>query len=286
MTGSEERSTHGSLFAGIGGFDLGFERAGWRTVWQVEANPIKRACLADRFPTADRFGDVQACGRENLSRVHCITAGFPCTDISIMRGNCRGGRQGLAGSRSGLFSEVVRILREIRPQWVVLENVPSLLSINDCRDMETVIRTLADCGYVGFFRVLDAQGFGVPQKRRRLFVVAGLGRQPPLEFLADAAPVEALPCASFSERIARAEDRWAGNTLTAGQSPSIIGLGCEVLVAEADGWNPMVERSRSAALHGVPTGLDARNWVQRNAAGDAVVPAIAQWIAELLGGAG
>ncbi|HEY0288800.1 MAG TPA: DNA cytosine methyltransferase [Pseudomonas sp.] len=90
-------------------------------------------------------------------------------------------KRGLRGERSGLFWEVIRILKEVQPRWVVLENVVNLLAVNDCEDFETVIRALADGGYVGCWRVLNAQYFGVPQQRRRVFLVAGLGRMPPSE---------------------------------------------------------------------------------------------------------
>jgi hypothetical protein len=159
----------------IGGFDVGFENAGYRTAWQVELNPVNRAVLADRFPHAQQFEDVRQCGVHNLSPVDVITGGFPCQDISLA------GRKptGLRGERSGLFWEVIRILKETQPRWVVLENVVNLLAVNDSQDFETVIRALADCGYVGFWRVLNAQYFGVPQQRRRIFLVAGHRRMPP-----------------------------------------------------------------------------------------------------------
>lgn len=170
----------GSLFAGIGGFDVGFENAGYRTAWQVELNPTNRAVLADRFPHATQFEDVRHCGAHNLIPVNVLTAGFPCQDISIAgsRPNNKDTR-GLRGQRSGLFWEVIRILKETQPRWVVLENVVNLLAINDSQDFETVIGALAQCGYVGCWRVLNAQYFGVPQQRRRIFLVAGHRRMPP-----------------------------------------------------------------------------------------------------------
>ena len=90
--------TIGSLFAGIGGFDIGFENAGFTTAWQVEINPVCRAVLADRFPHARQFDDVRTVGTHNLSPVDVLVGGFPCQDLSTM-----GARQGLAGQRSGLF---------------------------------------------------------------------------------------------------------------------------------------------------------------------------------------
>lgn len=171
--------THGSLFAGIGGFDLGFERAGFRTVWQVEVEPFCRAVLKSRFPKVERYGDVRKVGKRNLSRVDVITAGVPCQDVSVA-----GKRAGLQGERTGLFYEFARILQELRPTWFVFENVPGLLSSNKGRDFAEVLRVLmVECGYGVCWRVLDSQFFGVAQRRRRLFVVGCFGKPCPPEVL-------------------------------------------------------------------------------------------------------
>lgn len=274
--------TLGSLFAGIGGFDLGFERAGWRTEWQVEINDTARAVLADNFPLARRYQDVKAVTGEVLGYVDCITAGFPCQDISQMGARRKGGKLGLRGERSGLFFEVIRLLREIRPKWVVLENVHGLLFSNDCEDIQVVIQSLAECGYVGCFRVLDSRYFGVPQARRRVFLVAGLGQYPPLEFLADAASVEGLPISLGPLEESRHEMAWAGNTITASNAASRISLGAEVLVCERGRRNKMAERQRISARDGIPFGMDVANLIMRHAAGNAVVPQLAEWIARIL----
>lgn len=164
------------LFAGIGGFSCGFDRAGVRTVAAVEIDPAARSVFSAHFPGAVLFDDVREVGGDDLRATGfvpergVITAGWPCQDIS------RAGREsGLAGERSGLFYEVVRLLEELSPRWFVLENVPRLLSINGGRDMGAVVGALADCGYGFAYRVLDASGFGVPQKRRRVFFVGLLG---------------------------------------------------------------------------------------------------------------
>ena len=171
--------THGSLFAGIGGFDLGFERAGWRTVWQVEQEPFCRKVLASRFPGTERMEDVRHVGADNLSPVDCITAGVPCQDVSVA-----GKRAGLAGERTGLFYEFARILRELRPAWFVFENVPGLLSSNRGRDFAEVLRVLmVECGYGVAWRVLNSQFFGVAQRRRRVFIVGRFGEPCPAEVL-------------------------------------------------------------------------------------------------------
>lgn len=277
--GMNDRPTIGSLFAGIGGFDVGFERAGWETKWQVEINPINRAVLADRFPHARQFEDVRRVRGEELGYVDCITAGFPCQDISNS-GSVAGKRPGLSGERSGLFSEVLRLLDEIQPAWVVLENVPALLHSNDCRDLETVVRSLAERDYVGSGRVLDSQYFGVPQKRRRLFLVAGLGRAPTTEFLADAGLVESLPCTVGPFAEPRIADAWAANTMQAENAPGRFSLGSAVFVAHEDGWHKNLERERAARAPGFRKGLDDPNFAQAFAAGNAVCTECAKWVAE------
>lgn len=279
---TENKPTVGSLFAGIGGFDLGFERAGWKTKWQVEIDPMARAVLAEHFPSARRHEDVRSVTGEVLGYVDCITAGFPCQDISQMGARRRGGSLGLRGERSGLFYQVIRLLQEIRPPWVVLENVHGLLHSNDCEDIQEVVRSLADCGYVGLFRVLDSRYFGVPQARRRVFVVAGLGQHPPLELMADAAPVDGLPITLGPLEESRNQMAWAGNTVTALNAASRISLGSEILICERGRRDKMAEREGVSARHGIPLGLDAQNLVMRHAAGNAVVPQVAEWIAREL----
>lgn len=167
-----QQPTIGSLFAGIGGFDLGFEQAGFTTKWQVEINDTCRAVLADRFPHAQQFTDVRTC-LPDLSPVDVIVGGFPCQDVSIA-----GKRRGLAGKRTGLFFDALHIVDSLKPRWVVLENVTGLLNSNAGQDFQTVIQSLAECGYLGAWRVLNAAYFGVPTKRRRVFMVIGLGELP------------------------------------------------------------------------------------------------------------
>lgn len=168
-------STFGSLFAGVGGFDLGFEVAGWECRWQVEWDARCRSVLARRWPEVERFGDVRDVDAGVLRPVDCITYGFPCQDLSVA-----GQQAGLDGKRSGLFFEATRIIREMReatdgtyPRVAVAENVPGLLSADGGAAMGRCLDEVADCGAVGIeWAVLDAQHFGVPQRRRRVFIVA------------------------------------------------------------------------------------------------------------------
>ena len=264
------KPTVGSLFAGIGGFDLGFEQAGFATAWQVEIDDTNRAVLADRFPHAKQLRDVRTC-LPDLWRTDVIVGGFPCQDVSIARK-----RRGLAGARTGLFFDALAIVSSLRPRWLVLENVTGLLNSNDGKDFQTVVRSLAECGYVGYWRVLDASYFGVPTARRRVFMVAGLGEQPPFGFMADAGAMGHLP------RAAGAVKEKPHHTLLAGISVSGIDRGGSDIVAVADCRHQMVERQRAATDHGLLLGLDEADAAEARAAGNAVCPQVARWIAEKL----
>ena len=167
-----------SLFAGIGGFDLALENNGVKVVAQVEIDKWAQKVLQKRFPHSKLFSDVtQVTGKELIDagfnpKRGIITGGFPCQDLSIA-----GRRAGLAGERSGLFWEIARILEETKSQYFIIENVPGLLSSQQGRDMGIVITTLAELGYSVGWRVLDAQHFGIPQRRKRVFIVGSLGNK-------------------------------------------------------------------------------------------------------------
>jgi DNA-cytosine methyltransferase len=160
------RPTVGSLFSGIGGLDLGLERAGWEVRWQVEIDPFCRKVLGRHWPDIKKYGDIREVNPDELEPVDLVCGGFPCQDLSVA-----GKRAGVAGERSGLFWEVVRIADEVRPSWLVLENVPGLLSSNEGRDMETVLNAIEELGYIVDCDIMDAQYFGVAQRRRRVFIV-------------------------------------------------------------------------------------------------------------------
>ena len=165
-----------SLFAGVGGFDLAMQRNGIKTVATVEIDKNARGVLERRFPDATHFTDVTKVTGDELRAAGfipnrgIITGGFPCQDLSVA-----GKRAGLAGKRSGLYWEIIRLVDELSPAYLVLENVPGLLSSNGGRDMGTVIGALSTRGYGVSWRVLDAQYFGVAQRRRRVFIVGCLG---------------------------------------------------------------------------------------------------------------
>jgi DNA (cytosine-5)-methyltransferase 1 len=165
----------GSLFAGVGGFDLGFEAAGIECCFQVEWDKYCQQVLAYHWPDVPRWSDVSDVKGADLPPVDIITFGSPCQDLSIA-----GKRAGLDGGRSNLFFEATRIIREMRdatngifPRVAVWENVPGAFSSNGGNDFGSVLDGLADVGAMGIeWAVLDARWFGVPQRRRRIFVIA------------------------------------------------------------------------------------------------------------------
>jgi DNA (cytosine-5)-methyltransferase 1 len=168
--------THGSLFSGVGGFDLGADAAGIETLWQAEIDKKASSVLARHWPNATRYGDVKEVKGDQVKPVDIISFGSPCQDLSIA-----GKGAGLQGSRSGLFFEAIRIIKEMRdatqnqyPQIAIWENVRGALSSNEGKDFHAAIQALAKLGAVDIsYRLVNACHFGVPQ--RRVFVVADFG---------------------------------------------------------------------------------------------------------------
>lgn len=160
-----KRPTVGSLFAGIGGLDLGFERAGFETAWQVEIDDYASAVLAKNWPHVRRWKDIKTFPPEPVDdwRVDVIVGGFPCQDIS-----CAGKGAGLDGARSGLFYELIRVVGLLQPRAVVLENTSALLS----RGLGRVLAELAALGFDAEWHCIPAAYVGAPHIRDRIFILA------------------------------------------------------------------------------------------------------------------
>jgi DNA (cytosine-5)-methyltransferase 1 len=152
------------LFSGIGGLDVGIELAlGGETIWQVEQNEYCRQVLAKHWPNVRRYEDVKEVGAHNLEPVDCLIGGFPCQGASSA-----GKRKGLKDERSGLWFEYARIIRELEPRWVVIENVTGLTH----RGLDQVLWSLGSLGYSAAWDCLSAASVGAPHIRDRLFIVA------------------------------------------------------------------------------------------------------------------
>lgn len=175
-----------SLFAGVGGFDLGLEASGHTCVGQVEIDKNARKILERHWPNVPKHDDVTT-AKEWANEiglrgnVDLVVGGFPCQDLSVA-----GKRAGLAGKRSGLFFDALAFAKSVEAKTIILENVPGLLSSNQGRDFGQLLTELANAGFSNIeWRVLDSQFFGVAQRRRRVFIVASLGTEPFKQILAE-----------------------------------------------------------------------------------------------------
>jgi DNA (cytosine-5)-methyltransferase 1 len=266
------RLVAGSLFSGVGGLDLGLARAGFEHAFFAELDPWRREVLAAHWSGVHAYPDVRDVGntgdagrsvgyggaagngRQARGDVHSrpreqacdlLCGGFPCQDLSVA-----GRRRGLAGARSGLFHEFVRIADALRPSWILLENVPGLLSSNDGRDMAVVLGSLADLGYGWAYRVLDARYFGVPQRRRRVFIVgrAGGDAESALRVVCEGCGGDSAPrICSWTRTTSGPGGCVAGTLRSAGHDASEDGSGRQTLVVGALG-----------AAHGGPDDNDAQ----------------------------
>lgn len=154
----------GSLFSGIGGIDLGLERTGgFRTAWFCEQDEFCRAVLAKHWPDVPCFPDVRALRGADIPTIDVLAGGFPCQDVSAA-----GRRSGLLGERSGLWAHFARLVRELRPRYVFVENVPGLL----VRGLGDVLADLADVGYDAEWEGIPAAAVGAPHLRARIWVLA------------------------------------------------------------------------------------------------------------------
>ena len=160
---------YGSVCSGIEAATVAWRELGWRAAWYAEIDPFPSAVLAYRFPEVPNLGDFTQIAAAP-GAVDVLVGGTPCQSFSLA-----GHRLGLDDPRGNLTLEFLRLAARIKPRWIVWENVPGVLSIDSGRTFGTVLRTLANLGYGVAYRVLDAQFFGVPQRRRRVFVVGCVG---------------------------------------------------------------------------------------------------------------
>jgi DNA (cytosine-5)-methyltransferase 1 len=248
----------GSLFAGIGGMDLGLERAGMQCAWQVEIDPYARRVLEKHWPSVPRHDDVRTFPPEGDWSCDLICGGFPCQDIS-KAGHVQGERHGISGERSGLWAEYIRIIRRLRPGFVLVENVAKLL----VRGMGRILGDLASLGMDAEWHCLPAAAVGAPHIRDRVFILAytvsqrlRLSRRAPI-----ARPTQAIQAEAWQwQRL------WT-HPYAVGPLDGVQGYG-------ADGsWN--VEPGVDRVVDGLPFGVDRNRGL-----GNAVVPQVAEWLGE------
>ena len=175
------------LFAGIGGIELGLSAAGHEARLLCEIDDSACRVLTARFPSVKLARDVRAL--KGLPAVDLIAAGFPCQDLSQA-----GRTAGIRGSRSGLVSEVFRLVDEAQPKWLLLENVSFMLSLDGGKAMQFVTRELKKLGYTNWaYRVVDSRAFGLPQRRQRVIILASRTEDPRTVLFADETADEPEP---------------------------------------------------------------------------------------------
>lgn len=275
------------LFAGIGGFELGLETAGHSAILLCENNDHGIAVLRRRFPNVQHHNDI--CTLDELpAGTDLVAAGFPCQNLSMA-----GDKVGLAGDKSSLVDHVFRLLERSRPRWVLIENVYFMLHLARGAAMETILAALERLSYRWAYRVVDSRAFGLPQRRRRVFIVASDSADPRTVLLADDAPDQAFPPPDSTRPIAfywtegRTGSGLTGDAIPPLKAGSSLGIPCPpaVLLPSGRVVTPPIEAAER--LQGFPSrwssalaGKAARyRW---RLVGNAVSVPIAGWIGERL----
>lgn len=240
--------TFGSLFSGIGGMDLGLERAGMVCKWQVEINPFCRGVLAKHWPEVPKYGDITEIAGDELEFVDLIAGGFPCQDVSLA-----GLRRGVgSGTRSGLYADMLRIVCFLRPRFLLVENVPGLLipiRSGEPAPISRVCGDLAEIGYDSEWAIIPAAGFGAPHSRERVMLVAHSNSLNDFD----------IRCPHTGWEKSEDFQWWSGR---------LDELGPEHGIERRGSYSEIVR-----AFHGIPGRVDRLRGL-----GNAVVPQVAEWI--------
>lgn len=276
------------LFAGIGGFELGFARAGHETVMLSEIHPGARAVLQTHFAQSLLEGDVQSVS-DLPDGIDGIVAGFPCQDLSQA-----GQGKGLDGHRSGLVSEVFRLAALRRPEWIVLENVPFMLQLNRGSAMLSITGQLEELGYRWAWRIVDTLAFGLPQRRMRVFLVAARTTDPADVLLADnellERPVSALGTKAhgFYWTEGRTGLGWAADAVPTLKNGSSVGIPSPPAILLPNGQIIKPDIRDAERLQGfepdwtLPAETAARPSSRWSLVGSAVSVPVAEWLGRRL----
>lgn len=282
-----------SFFSGIGGIDLGLERAGMEVIFQCEINTFGRKILKKHWSNVKLVGDINDVNADDIPRAELWCGGFPCQDLSLAN---QGKRQGLEGARSGLFYMFAELIRaqEQKPRWVFMENVPGLLNSRKGDDFKRLLYTMDELGYGVSWRVLDAKYFGTPQRRRRVYIVASYRSLRSAEVLFEPGAVTITNKAGGSEEHSYApgtfgEDRIAnyyaiqhagiGRIPTAGPQAKGYRNDGEAYTCDSRGSSDAICQTHAPfgirGSSGLSGGLDSNRW---RALGNAVAVPVIEWI--------
>lgn len=275
------------LFSGIGGFELAFQRAGFESELLVEIDPSAASVLKARFPEAELRGDVLDL-KELPASTTIVTAGFPCQNLSMA-----GDKSGISGPKSGIVQKMFDLIERSRVPTVVFENVYFMLQLDSGKAMEWMVSRFEELGYAWAYRVLDSMGFGLPQRRRRVYFVASLEFDPRSVLFADDKARSETPVMDLTQPLGFywTEGR-SGIGLTVDAIPplkvgSSLGIVSPPAVLFPDGEVLIPSISACEQLQGYLTGWTEPadfDGSKRNSrwrlVGNAVSVPVAQWVAE------
>jgi DNA (cytosine-5)-methyltransferase 1 len=276
------------LFAGIGGLELGLQRAGHKTRLLCELDPRARAVLDKHFEDVPKHDDV--CTLAEIPRgTDLVTAGFPCQDLSQA-----GMTRGIKGSRSGLVGEVFRLLEHRRAPWVLLENVPFMLQLARGRALEVIVGALEKLGYRWAYRVLDTRAFGLPQRRQRVFLLASLDCDPrDVLFVDEESPIkdqrshDEVACGFYWTEGVRGLG-WAVDSVPTLKGGSTIGIPSPPAMLLPDGGVAKPDIRDAERMQGFPSDWTkvvenaSRRGHRWKLVGNAVTVDVAEWIGSRL----
>lgn len=283
-----------SFFTGIGGFDIGFEQAGFDVNFQCEIQAFCKSVLNHHWPSIPCASDIASLEPESIPDAEVWCGGFPCQDLSVARGSK--GRHGLSGSRSGLFFRLADLAKKKKPRVILIENVHGLLNSNNGKDFAELLYTLSSLNYAVSWRLLNSRYFGVPQSRPRVYICAWLKspelagnvlfeNHPPVHFKNERAaflttswkrghgpipPKLAFCLAATSGRHTGTD--WSRTYIPyANEVRRLIPLECERLQGFPDHWTK---------LHLADVDVEKSDSLRYHALGNAVSVAVVKWIAE------
>lgn len=283
-----------SFFAGIGGFDLGFQQAGMAPVFHCEIDPFCQQILKRHWPEVPLHGDITTLKAADIPQADLWSAGWPCQDLS----NANTERAGINGHRSGLFFPFVQLAREHKPKWIVLENVSGLLSADQGTAFESVIDQLEEVGYLGVWFSCNLRDAGLPHNRERVFIVASYQSDSAYEFYSNSGEL----LRDHQAREASGQGREAGPNVSEefiSDTPLLVQRRGGFGYTKAQSYSPTIRAQtgrhqgghtdrpilcgqkfdvgRMRETNGVPRGLDGK---RGRFIGNAVAPPVAKFIAQ------
>jgi DNA (cytosine-5)-methyltransferase 1 len=273
------------LFAGIGGIELGLERAGHTTALLCEIEPRARAVLESRFPGVPIENDVRKV--ELPKGIDLVAAGFPCQDLSPV-----GRTKGIFGARSGLIRAVFRIVSDSRPPWVLIENVPFLLRLDQGRGIDYIVRRLERLGYRWAYRVIDTRAFGLPHRRERVFLLASNEEDPSSRLFSGNQPTRSAKTRGVANGFYWTEGTrglgWAVDSVPTIKGGSAVGIASPPAIWFPDGSIATPDIRDAERLQGFPANwtrpanLHGRPSYRWTLVGNSVSVPVARWIGRRL----